>query len=1593
MDRRKIVSRNPLHKQLYSSSQIVKTSVSEGFDIVRSVSTINENLSVSRKRKNSEDQENDDILSVLPSTINLSNAKKKRRNIINNSDDDGSEEEASLPPERNFDKNDKDTSKEEKSESSKCNSGSSIKNFLETLDKSPAKLSQSSNSSTEKYRKMNLRTPLRSRAGGAISKSLEAKVNVKPVNELRDSRTHITDLKKSLIGPALSKQKTAKTVVTDEEIASDTDVTTDVEGLIKESKNPRTKKNDLKKNFPGPASSKRRRQSIISDNEEMTSDTEITAKKVRSETREISPERLSISSVAPKSPDKTPIRNQNRIIDSPELSPLKTFQSPARVEERENITQHKKRPVNLNKTDDKFLDFVNAAGITLCSGENLYITNDNPLEVIKKMKELLINGSINQDQVVKAWKSYIEDEENLRKSFLEIRIESEERVVVSSKALSLVKLLLQVPQLQMEVFRSLFSKLIDAVMTTESADDAPWALQMIQQFRFLETIVDPDDLINLIEDLLSTSPAWFQREIIILIPDIITDVLHRPTAEMLVKIIESPNNTDLINIVLDAIYNLLLSKEYREEIREKVLKLLNTKFDKSIVPSITRFILHSCSSEAIALKCLNALREIDMAPSLKENADECYTYQSSMVTAINISIQLSKEVEQAAVTVIKSVKIKPLPFDLILSMLLYNTTAAKKKIVETNLLNHIKTGFYKTSLLGSLYSGYRYVVKSFQTDALNLAIGFLKADAQSYVEFGIEWVRYMFINQADTSYKQRDIMEKLLHLMNTKNKTVKNSLEVLIRMSNDENERGYLQTHVGFLKSFLEKIENLYFDDVATLYHLLHGLCTHSKSFANILNEDLFIIMQKQLCSSKVQIKCKGVLGAVMAIKHLACESETKDEAYCLTRKTIISLKDCKRSEALFYDQLANVIATTNDIYDDYLTSITNELEDHFIATCLVESSPNILVPRFGLIDSKDIDNNYLCFGNCKFGAYVSIFFKLLRICNMRTNGNLENINAMLGCPIFMPKDFDMPEPATADYMIHCINWFRETIGAFVEESSVRSQILKRLETLMSLQGEYVQMVAMLETRYQPPPCYFNYFPTPQFVRLDFKLGKKGKKGKKGDKKGVNDSSKIDSTLSKSNSLYEWEIWEKGSELTVKNPAFFRRMDTKIIYLLDMDLTSTQLPSMSVTIAQVCFIIRELLNMFETEVSESFMKEIILLLPKVCKKLQKIVANLRENDSAYEKEAVRLILNLFISIFNWKEFKNSKYRNLLRDGLRALAAMMNESSTLLRSCKDLVVEAYKYFESLADIATQITLAVALVKLCDTLIKYAETFDQQSKDQQAKMSYGYLSLVWNESHGPQYKAAIKELLKSWMENESDPLKTVSSVLEWLPTEIATLERSHSRLSRMPSVTKVHFHLLLKQLFVGLIKGVQVSLEVAKRDPQRIKIWSETGICLEKISDICKSNKYNLYLTFFLRYTTILYQILLSSGMSVLEASAKYQSAEVLNIIKSFQKSNRFLRDIFCTARKSNNVALLKLIPLAKSKREKFIYRVKGMLAANNSIGAFWMGTLLNKDLDGEEVDAESSEEITDPDIIADNSIDDAVSEIIESDSDEEINVDE
>lgn len=101
-------------------------------------------------------------------------------------------------------------------------------------------------------------------------------------------------------------------------------------------------------------------------------------------------------------------------------------------------------------------------------------------------------------------------------------------------------------------------------------------------------------------------------------------------------------------------------------------------------------------------------------------------------------------------------------------------------------------------------------------------------------------------------------------------------------------------------------------------------------------------------------------------------------------------------------------------------------------------------------------------------------------------------------------------------------------------------------------------------------------------------------------------------------------------------------MDVKI------NSQSSQSETKGISIKQVCFLVRELLAIFENEPSKSFVKDLIHLLPKICSKLEDVVGRLRQDNTYDFRKAAKLLLCLLATIFNWKGFLSVTYNTLLR---------------------------------------------------------------------------------------------------------------------------------------------------------------------------------------------------------------------------------------------------------------------------------------------------------------------------------------------------------
>lgn len=112
-----------------------------------------------------------------------------------------------------------------------------------------------------------------------------------------------------------------------------------------------------------------------------------------------------------------------------------------------------------------------------------------------------------------------------------------------------------------------------------------------------------------------------------------------------------------------------------------------------------------------------------------------------------------------------------------------------------------------------------------------------------------------------------------------------------------------------------------------------------------------------------------------------------------------------------------------------------------------------------------------------------------MRVLQMqRYDGSLEVINALLGCAIVLPKEFDhlqkgsfscdyndKMQKALLDIYFHSANWLRVVISSFItqREQIIRRKILQRLAELVTIENKIRDFLNEAPDSYQPPQAQF----------------------------------------------------------------------------------------------------------------------------------------------------------------------------------------------------------------------------------------------------------------------------------------------------------------------------------------------------------------------------------------------------------------------------------------------------------------------------------------------------------------------------------------
>uniref|UniRef100_A0A3B3BZ99 FA complementation group D2 n=1 Tax=Oryzias melastigma TaxID=30732 RepID=A0A3B3BZ99_ORYME len=1334
-----------------------------------------------------------------------------------------------------------------------------------------------------------------------------------------------------------------------------------------------------------------------------------------------------------------------------------------------------KEAVAVETNESVFVAFVRKAGVTLKHDAQSNETTADLVVFQKRIQQQLqkspqFPGII--QEFVSSMEAYIENADALRTCLLPCVPQTSDRDSSSFQE-SLLRMLLGVETLQTLIINILLEKIPEFMLDSSGDGGLSVPRMIINQLKWLDRIVDAKGLSVKLLELVSVAPVEVQRDIITSLPEILEDSQHNDVGKELNSLLQE--NTQLTVPVLDALSSLNLRSSLLTEVRSAVMATM-AAVQLEDLPVVVKFILQSVSSsDAFEVVC-NLRRNLELEqcvlpPVIQASQTLLKTKRAAVsqdsitlvLDAIKSAVRFQKTISEAWLKAIESVEEVEdhKVIDLLMLLILHSTNANQsRRGAERMLKLKVRSGLIQEPLLHRTFRDYVQVVRGYFSSVLALAQSLLRSPDPGLVAFGGHMYRCSFT--LFDSYCHQEVVGSLVtHVCSGADGEVDMALELLCGLVTEKPSE--MSLYAVFVKGILDYMDNLTSQQIRKLFHLLSRLAFGQQQQGSHIQDDMHIVIRKQLSSTVPKYKRIGIIGAVMVIGSMGCFFLLLLQVTALMELVKSSSESSPEAAALYYDELANLIWSStldpqvqemigsrvlDDFQEDFVVDLGPDVTGSFLLPPRVlynldedESQGGIAINLLPLL-AKDAqskgDDRSPSLDRRVSPLCLSPFFRLLRLCEeKRHQGDLEEIDALLGCPLIL-TDMDAVDKVQSlskaereflcALLFHTINWFREVVNAFCKqtETEMKMKVMTRLQNITYLQTLLEK--ALAETPgFVPPASNFDGESSDRLALSSAVPALKTKKGDGGGKKrkaAARSSSEGSSQPAETPTPPEQPEKEKekdvspGVSLSVFRP-FFRELDLEVLSVLQSGLLSRSLLDSELHTkvreevllgpAELVFLLEDLLHKLEfsltaaptkrapflkpradrsvgfSHLQQRSSKDIasycVQLLPALCTHLENchnhFQALLSENNGCVDGPATdmqeyrmmsasyQLLLQVLNTIFSWSGFSQPGHRNLLKKALGVLAERLKEGDA------DLTLEqfSFEYLLNFRSTMPSLNTALCLSQLLSTVSEKGGNAAAH-RDQTASLVRHFLSQVWvtasgERERGNKFNEALHALLTIYLEQVDDILKVVEEIAGEGITELLNVSKDESSAS-WPTLNRQTFLVFYKVMLAELEKAVRKIPAGKSSDDSEV---SHKLKCLLNCGNIrtfprCVSvlqAQSEKLLTWSLAYGRLFLESFLKLGMPLLDYSFKRHKEDVQSLLKTFQLSTRQLHHMCGHSKIRQDTSLTNHVPALKKSLELFLYRVKVMLALNNCQEAFWMGNLKNRNLKGEEILSQRSQE--------------------------------
>ncbi|NXP00386.1 FACD2 protein, partial [Certhia brachydactyla] len=1281
------------------------------------------------------------------------------------------------------------------------------------------------------------------------------------------------------------------------------------------------------------------------------------------------------------------------------------------------------------------------------------------------------------------------------------------RNLVHSYCESLIKLLLGIKILQPAVITLLLEKIPEFFFDIVGTFGTNFPRLIVNQFKWLDRLLDSQDLVKKLMQMVSVSPVPIQHDIITSLPEILEDSQQSEVARELSCLLKQ--GRCLTVPILDALSRLDLDAELVAEVRQSAMTIVpSVKLED--LPVVVKFILQNVkaadavevisdlrksldlSSCVLPLQIHSSQKKIRSQVQASSSLSQVSTSQNCvklLFDVIKLAVRFQKDVSEAW---IKAIENSTFVSDhkvivLLFLLLIHSTNTRNRKQTEKVLRSKIRLGCMPEQLMKNAFQNHSTVIKDFFSSILALAQAFLHSAHPAVVSFGSCMYKQAFA--AFDSYCQQEVVTALVtHVCSGSETELDISLDVLTDLV--VLHPSLLMRYASFVKTILDSTQKLNPCQIRKLFYILSTLAFSQKQEGSYIQDDMHMVIRKWLSSTVPDHKQMGIIGAVSMIGSVALKRNEGDAA-SLERPELSSERDgqlstlldlvgfcCEQTPevlALYYDEFANLIERQKGNLDlQLLDEFGKSLVEDFPSDFVVDLSPTvhgsflfpvkslynldedqsqgaIAINLLPLVSQSELGRVTAAASNQSKRAVspmcLSPCFRLLRLYTAEQNsGSLEEIDALLGCPLYLTDlevegKLDSLSKQEREFLcsllFYALNWFREVVNAFCQQqdAEMKGKVLTRLQNITELQNVLGKCLAATPG-YFPPPATFDSEAVEAVPSINAAGPARKRSGRKrkadGSKAGSADRSQADDSSEGNQPDTDLsELDKTAADRETGNPLaqlqsyrpYLRELDLEVFTVLhcglltksvlDTEMHTEAREVVQLGPAELCFLLDDLCWKLEhvlpsgstrrvpfpkariaagdggnkdigfSHLCQRSSKEVAMCVVDLLKPLCKHMENMhnyfqvtRQNQGAEDEPGVnvqehqlmsscyQLLLLTFRSLFAWNGFSQHENTDLLRSALQVLADRLKPGETEFLLLEELISESFQYLLNFQQSVPSFHCAYILTQL---LIAIAEKpMSGWKKEKMASLAKQFLCQSWvkpsgDREKGSQFNSALHTLLCVYLEHTDNILKAIEEISSVGVPELMNSAKDGCS-STYPTLSRQTFPVFFRVMMAQLESSVR-SIPAGKPSDSSEALISKILNCAVGLHTCVGAQHYfaTKSCSKSKEYGRLFVEAFLKLAMPLLDHSFKKHTDDVQSLLKTLQLSTRQLHHMCGHSKIHQDIGLTNHVPLLKKSLEQFVYRVKAMLAFNQCQEAFWVGILKNRDLQGEEILTQASEE--------------------------------